>query len=126
MKYILRTGTLWLYLFPLLAASEQIGSNPPIPPSWSQHPGQSPTPVVRNSEHTEDPADRMRREQVDKMNARHQEQAKLEAAKLLELATALKQQVDALNSATTSAKTSADADRIITLAKSIKSNLRQF
>ncbi len=102
----------------------QIGNNPPIPPSWNQRPGQSPTPNSPNREAPEDPADRMRRQNMEKLNNERLAQAKTEAARLLELATELKQQVDGTGAGTVSAKTGTDADEIVKLAKSIKTKTR--
>ena len=126
MRYSALCGIFCITCSPLFTAAAQIGNNPPIPPSWTQRPGQSPIPTVHNSQPVEDPADRMRREQVEKLNLKHREQAKVDAAKLLELSTALKQQVDASTSTTVSAKPQVDIDKIINLAKSIKNNLRQY
>ncbi len=107
----------------------QIGNNPPVPPSWSQRPGQSPTPNVKAGEPVETAQERMIRERTAAMAATRQQEARTEAAKLLELATELKQQVDGSTSTTVSAasgKAPETADAIIKLAKSIKSKSRAY
>lgn len=117
-----RLIVLGLLAAPVVAAA-QIGTSP-IPPSWDQHPGASPTPRVHGSQSTEDPADRMRREQLDKLTLKRQLQARADAARLLTLATELKAQLDAGGANTTSAKSFGNTDEIIKLAKSIKNNNR--
>ena len=111
----------------LLLPLPQVGNNPPVPPSWQQHPGQSPSPTTHDTGPTEEPAERMRREQAQKFTLAQQEKARAEAAQLLELATQLKHQIDGVGSSTLSveaARAPATADAIIKLAKSIKSKAR--
>ncbi len=124
MKNLVAAGCLFIMMTSSAMPNAQVGNNPPIPPSWTQRPGASPTPTVRNNQSVEDPADRMQRQQLSKLNETRQEQAKADAAKLLALATELKQEADSINSSTLSAKTAKDADEIIKLAKSIKSKIR--
>ena len=105
-----------------LTLPAQIGVSP-VPPSWhTQQPGASPTPTVHDSQPVEDPADAMRRTQFAKLNQRRQDQAKADAAKLLALATTLKEQIDAASANTAPAKIAGTADEIMKLAKSVKSN----
>ena len=105
-----------------LSSPGQVGVAP-VPPSWhTQQPGASPTPNVHNSQPVEDPADAMRRTQFAKLNQKRQDQAKADAAKLLALATTLKDQMDAASSAMAPAKVAGTADEIVKLAKSVKSN----
>ena len=105
-----------------LASPAQIGVAP-VPPSWhTQQPGATPTPTVHNNQPVEDPADAMRRTQFAKLNLKRQDQAKADAAKLLALATALKEQIDAASANTAPAKVGGTADEIVKLAKSVKSN----
>lgn len=113
-----------ILLLSVAAASltAQIGVAP-VPPSWhTQQPGASPTPTVHNSQPVEDPADAMRRVQFAKLNVKRQDQAKADAAKLLALATTLKEQIDAAGGGTMPAKVSGTTDEIVKLAKSVKSN----
>ncbi len=105
-----------------LPLSAQIGVAP-VPPSWhTQQPGASPTPNVHNSQPVEDPADAMRRAQFTKLNLKRQDQAKADAAKLLALATTLKEQLDTASANTAPAKVSGTTDEIVKLAKSVKNN----
>ncbi len=105
-----------------LASPAQIGVAP-VPPSWhTQQPGATPTPTVHNNQPVEDPADAMRRTQFAKLNLKRQDQAKADAAKLLALATTLKEQIDAASANTAPAKVGGTADEIVKLAKSVKSN----
>ncbi len=105
-----------------LALPAQIGVSP-VPPSWhTQQPGASPTPTVHNSQPVEDPADAMRRVQFAKLNLKRQDQAKADAAKLLALATTLKEQIDTASSNMAPARVGGTADEIVKLAKSVKSN----
>ena len=53
---------------------------------------------------------------------KRQDQAKADAAKLLALATELKQQLDTASANTAPAKVSSTTDAIVKLAKSVKSN----
>ena len=116
----LATAALLLSLSAALPA--QIGVSP-VPPSWhTQQPGSSPTPNVHNSQPVEDPADAMRREQFVKLGQKRQDQAKADAAKLLALATELKQQLDTASANIAPAKVSSTTDAIVKLAKSVKSN----
>ena len=102
----------------------QVGSNPPIPPSWTQRPGQSPTPNVKSNGTSGDPVDKMRDEELRRMGAKRQIEAREEAARLLVLATELKDQLEASGSGTVPAKAGPDADEIAKLAKSIRAKLR--
>ena len=105
-----------------LTLPAQIGVAP-VPPSWhTQEPGASPTPTVHNSQPVEDPADAMRRTQFTKLNLKRQDQAKADAAKLLALATQLKEQMDTASSNMAPAKVAGTADEIVKLAKSVKNN----
>ena len=79
-------------------------------------------PNVHNSQPVEDPADAMRRTQFSKLNQKRQDQAKADAAKLLALATTLKEQMDTASSNMAPAKVAGTADEIVKLAKSVKSN----
>ena len=116
------TGWAAVMLLFVATASAQIGVAP-VPPSWhTQQPGSSPTPNVHNSQPVEDPADAMRRAQFAKLNQKRQEQAKADAAKLLALATRLKEEIDATSANMAPAKVSGTADEIMKLAKSVKSN----
>ncbi len=129
MKVLLLSGTVALAMTLPAGWSSQVGDNPPIPPSWNQRPGQSPTPNATNSQKVEDPADRMIRERQAALSLNRQEQAKADAAKLVELATELKKQVDGATGTTVSAesgKAPETADAIIKLAKSVKSKLKPF
>ncbi len=100
----------------------QIGVDP-VPPSWrTQQPGSSPMPNVHNNQPVEDPADAMRRTQFAKLGQKRQDQAKADAAKLLALATELKEQVDTASGNTSPAKVATTSDAIVKLAKSVKSN----
>jgi hypothetical protein len=104
------------------ALAAQIGVAP-VPPSWhTQQPGSSPTPTVHDSQPVEDPADAMRRVQFSKLNLKRQDQARADAAKLLALATDLKQQIDTASANTASAKVASTTDQIVKLAKSVKAN----
>ena len=95
----------------------------PVPPSWhTQQPGASPTPTVHNNQPVEDPADAMRRVQFAKLNLKRQDQAKADAARLLALATTLKEQIDTASANMAPAKVAGTADEIVKLAKSVKSN----
>ncbi len=119
----MRSQAVALLLFvAALTLPAQIGVSP-VPPSWhTQQPGASPTPTVHDNHPVEDPADAMRRTQFNKLNLKRQDQAKADAAKLLALATALKEQIDAASSNTAPAKVAGTADEIVKLAKSVKSN----
>ena len=95
----------------------------PVPPSWrTQQPGSSPMPNVHNNQPVEDPADAMRRTQFAKLGQKRQDQAKADAAKLLALATELKEQVDTASGNTSPARVATTSDAIVKLAKSVKSN----
>jgi hypothetical protein len=66
----------------------------------------------------------MRDEELRRMGAKRQIEAREEAARLLVLATELKDQLEASGSGTVPAKAGPDADEIAKLAKSIRAKLR--
>ena len=60
--------------------------------------------------------------QFAKLNLKRQDQAKADAAKLVALATTLKEEIDAASANTAPAKVAGTADEIVKLAKSVKTN----
>jgi hypothetical protein len=126
MRQAMAAMLLALALLPLGAGRAQIGSNPPIPPSWNRDrfPGQNPTPNTPNSQPTETAAEKMERLQVARMNDKRMQQAVTDAHKLLQLATELKDQLDKADQGVVAVDTSKKADEIIKLAKSVKDKMR--
>ncbi|MGI8770719.1 MAG: hypothetical protein ACR2JE_04735 [Acidobacteriaceae bacterium] len=117
---------LTLTLLPISAGRAQIGSNPPVPPSWNRDrfPGQNPTPNTHDSQPTETAEEKMERQTSARMNDKRLQQAVTDAHKLLQLATELKDEVDKTNQGVVSVDTSKKADEIIKLAKSVKDKIR--
>ena len=118
------TSSICILSFVTYLGGLQIGNNPPIPPSWSQHPGSSPTPTVNNNHPVEGTADRMRREQTEKLYATRLAQARVEANRLLSLATELNHELEQMDATSVSSKTAGQTDEIQKLAKSIKGKVR--
>ena len=117
---------LTLTLLPISAGRAQIGSNPPVPPSWNRDrfPGQNPTPNTHDSQPTETAEEKMERQTSARMNDKRLQQAVTDAHKLLQLAIELKDEVDKTNQGVVSVDTSKKADEIIKLAKSVKDKIR--
>lgn len=117
---------LTLAFLPIGPGRAQIGSNPPIPPSWNRDrfPGQAPTPNTPNSQPTETTVEKMERLQAARANDKRMQQAVTDAHKLLDLANQLKDEMDKANQGVVAADTSKKADEIIKLAKSVKDKIR--
>jgi hypothetical protein len=110
--------------FPAAFSAElQFGADP-VPPTWSQRPGQSPMPNVRNPQAGETAQERMEREQRAKNNEKRQAQAVADAARLAQLSKELQEELEHAGAATLSAGSFKKADQIIKLAKSVKDKMR--
>ena len=106
-----------------LAVAPQLASDP-VPPSWTQRPGQNPTPSVKSPQPYETPQERMQREQRKELNEHRQQQAIADATRLAQLSKELQEEVGRANGATVPATAFKKADDIIKLAKSVKDKMR--
>ena len=96
----------------------------PVPPSWTQNPGETPTPKVTRNQPFADPKERMIQEQRDRLNDQRQLQAVAEAARLTQLSRELQDDLNRARGATLPANAFKKADDIIKLAKSVKDKMR--
>lgn len=97
----------------------------PVPPSWTQNPGETPTPKVsQNNQPFEDAKARMIREQQDRLSQQRQLQAVADAARLAQLSKELQEELTRARGATLPANAFKKADDIIKLAKSVKDKMR--
>ena len=103
-------------------SAPQIGADP-VPPTWSQRPGSSPTPNVHNPQPYDSPQDRMERQQRSEFNDKRQQQAIADATKLAQLSRELQDELTRANGATLPATSFKKADDIIKLAKSVKDKM---